>query len=234
MRPVPRQLGYHLGEEIPVGWATNAQTSSGNFNPNQPIPVHQRATLKIVGITIGQATTLFQDQDNANGQSIMLFAPALTNKLLACCSNDMVSALDAAGWRPPPRGRGGSGEARAPQGSPVRLPGVTEHHHDGQRHAAPRDDRTQRLRRDHRDRRPAHRGTGDQSPGPSAGAGTRHRPCPRSGPSDVPGRQPARLVRCPAASVRCSPARLPWACHHSDHSDRCARSSAWHSARIGP
>jgi hypothetical protein len=88
-----KKLGYHLGEEIPVGWATNAQTSSGNFNPNQPIPVHQRATLKIVGIVGGQATTLFQDQDNANGQSIMLFAPALTNKLLACCSNDMVSAL---------------------------------------------------------------------------------------------------------------------------------------------
>ena len=92
-----KKLGYHLGEEIPVGWATNAQTSSGNFNPNQPIPVHQRVTLKIVGITIGQATTLFQDQDNANGQSIMLFAPALTNKLLACCSNDMVSALTLQG-----------------------------------------------------------------------------------------------------------------------------------------
>ena len=92
-----KTLGYHLGEEIPVGWETNAQTSSGNFNPNQPIPVHQRASLKIVGIVGGQATTLFQDQDNANGQSIMLFAPALTNKLLACCSNDMVSALTLQG-----------------------------------------------------------------------------------------------------------------------------------------
>ena len=85
-----KALGYHLGEEIPVGWVTNAQSSSGNFNPNQPIPVHQRALVKLVGITTGQATTLFQDQDSANGQSIMLFAPALTNKLLACCSNDMV------------------------------------------------------------------------------------------------------------------------------------------------
>ena len=92
-----KTLGYHLGEVIPVGWETNAQTSSGNFNPNQPIPVHQRATLKIVGIAGGQATTLFQDQDNANGQSIMLFAPALTNNLLTCCSNDMVSALTLQG-----------------------------------------------------------------------------------------------------------------------------------------
>ena len=53
--------------------------------------------MKVVGITDGQATTLFQDQDNANGQSIMLFTPALTNKLLACCSNDMVSALTLQG-----------------------------------------------------------------------------------------------------------------------------------------
>lgn len=92
-----KTLGYHLGQEIPVGWATNAQTSSGNFNPNQPIPVHQRALVKIVGIDGGQATTLFQDQDSANGQSLMLFTPALTNKLLACCSNDMVSALTLRG-----------------------------------------------------------------------------------------------------------------------------------------
>ena len=92
-----KTFGYHVGEKIGVGWVTNAQSSSGNFNPNQPIPVHQRALVKIVGITDGQATTLFQDQDNANGQSIMLFTPALTNKLLACCSNDMVSALTLQG-----------------------------------------------------------------------------------------------------------------------------------------
>jgi hypothetical protein len=92
-----KALGYHLGEEISVGWVTNAQTSSGNFNPNQAIPVHQRALVKLVGITDGQATTLFQDQDNADGQSLMLFTPALTNKLLACCSNDMVSALTLQG-----------------------------------------------------------------------------------------------------------------------------------------
>ena len=49
--------------------------------------------MKLVGITGGQATTLFQDQDAAHSQSIMLFTPALTNKLLACCSNDMVSGL---------------------------------------------------------------------------------------------------------------------------------------------
>ena len=92
-----KALGYHVGDKIPVGWVTNTQTTSNSFNPNQPIPAHQRAMMTLVGITSGQATTLFQDQDNANGQSLMLFSPALTNKLLACCSNDMVSALTLQG-----------------------------------------------------------------------------------------------------------------------------------------
>ena len=92
-----QELGDHVGEEIPVGWETNAQVESGNLNPNQPVPADQQARLKVVGIADGQASTLFQDQDAANGQSIMLFAPALTNKLLACCSNDMLSALTLQG-----------------------------------------------------------------------------------------------------------------------------------------
>jgi hypothetical protein len=71
-----KALGYHVGDKIPVGWVTNLQATSGNFNPNQPVPAHQRARMTVVGITSGQATTLFQDQDNANGQSIMLFTPA--------------------------------------------------------------------------------------------------------------------------------------------------------------
>ena len=92
-----KALGYHLGETVPIGWVTNAQTASGNFNPNQPDPGPSAGAVKLVGISEGQATTLFQDQDSANGQSIMLFTPALTNKLLDCCSNDMVSALTLQG-----------------------------------------------------------------------------------------------------------------------------------------
>ena len=194
-----KALGYHVGEEIPVGWVTNAQTSSGNFNPNQPIPVHQRARVKLVGIAGGQATTLFQDQDNANGQSIMLFTPALTNKLLACCSNDMVSALTLQGGDRHLSAVEAAVKRALPKGLPFVYAGVTEHHRDRQRHAAPGDDRTQCLRRHHRDRRPAHRGAGDQSPGPPAGTGPRHRPGPRSGPPDVPVGQPPRLARRPAA-----------------------------------
>ena len=47
----------------------------------------------MVGISGGQASSLIHDQDNASGGRTILFTPALTNKLLECCSNDMVSGL---------------------------------------------------------------------------------------------------------------------------------------------
>jgi hypothetical protein len=92
-----KALGYHLGEVVPMGWLANAQTQSGNFSPNQLIPAAQRARVRLVGIGAGQASTLFQDGDSALNSSLMLFTPALTDKLLACCSNDMISGLTLQG-----------------------------------------------------------------------------------------------------------------------------------------
>jgi hypothetical protein len=92
-----RTFGYHLGEEVSVGWLTNAQAYSGNLSLNSVIPADQRARVKLVGISGGQVTDLFDDQDEASNQSLMLFTPALTDKLLACCSNDMLSALTLQG-----------------------------------------------------------------------------------------------------------------------------------------
>ena len=221
-----KELGYHVGEKIPIGWVTNAQTQSGNFNPNQPIPAHQRAMVTLVGIVGGQATTLFQDQDSANGQSIMLFTPALTNKLLACCSNDMLSALTLQGGDRHLSTVEAAVKGALPKGLPFVYVESQEHHRDGQRHAAPGDDRAQCLRRHHRDRRPAHRGPGDQSPGPAHAPRTSTSP----GPSE-------RTLRCacgtassarsvPSCSVRCSPARWPSLSRRSGRWDRCGRSSA--------
>lgn len=92
-----RALGYHLGQEIPVGWVTNKEVTSGDVSSNYTFPVTQTLKGRLVGIVGGQATTLFRDQDDANGNAVMLFSPALTNKLLACCSNDMLSALTLQG-----------------------------------------------------------------------------------------------------------------------------------------
>ena len=88
-----KAFGYHVGEEVPIGWLTNAQANSGNLALSSTIPADQRARVKLVGIAGGQATNLFEDQDEAQGQSVVLFTPALTDKLLACCSNTMLTAL---------------------------------------------------------------------------------------------------------------------------------------------
>ena len=88
-----KAFGYHLGEEVPVGWLTNEQATSGDLSLNSTIPADQRTRVKLVGIAGAQATNLFEDQDEAQGQSLVLFTPALTDKLLACCSNTMLSAL---------------------------------------------------------------------------------------------------------------------------------------------
>lgn len=93
-----KALGYHLGQTITMGWATNAQISSGDFNSHTVIPAGQQARVKLVGIAGAQATSLFQDEDaNNNNNSVLLFTPALTNKLLECCSNDMLTALTLQG-----------------------------------------------------------------------------------------------------------------------------------------
>lgn len=92
-----KAFGFHLGEKIHMGWGTNTQVASGNLNPNTVIPTDQRATVTLVGIAGGQVTALFQDQDAADNASLELFTPALTNKLLLCCSNDMLSALTLQG-----------------------------------------------------------------------------------------------------------------------------------------
>ena len=88
-----KTLGYHLGQTVAMGWATNTQINSGNFDQHTVIPARQRVEVKLVGLSGGQATSLFQDQDAASSGGIFLFTPALTDKLLACCSNEMTSAL---------------------------------------------------------------------------------------------------------------------------------------------
>ena len=67
-----KAFGYHVGEEVPIGWLTNAQANSGNSRASSTIPADQRARVKLVGIAGGQATNLFEDQDEAQGQSIVL------------------------------------------------------------------------------------------------------------------------------------------------------------------
>ncbi len=228
-----KALGYHLGEKIPVGWVTNAADPSGNFNPNQAGPGPS------AGVGDARRDHLRAGDDAVRGPRQRqrpvdhALRPGTDEQAPHLLQQRHDQRADAEGWRPPPLDRGGSGEARAPERSPVRLRGVAEHHRDGQRHSAPGDDRPQCLRRHHRDRRPAHRRAGDQSSGPPPRTGPRHRPGPRSGPPDVPVGQPPRFAWCPAARfvARRRRGRGPLAARATRTG--AASSSAWRSDRTG-
>ena len=85
--------GFHLGETVKIGWISNAFGASQGASPNVKVPRHHQMRMKLVGIGATNVDSLFQDQDNANSDQIELFTPAFTDKILACCSNDMESGI---------------------------------------------------------------------------------------------------------------------------------------------
>ena len=162
----------------------------------------------------------------------MLFAPALTNKLLACCSNDMVSALTLQGGDR----HLSAVEAAVKRALPKGLPFVYQESQNiiTTANATLRPETIalnvfggitgiaalliagQVISRRVRLRAP------DLDIARALGADP---------PMCLGTASSARSVPC--SSVRCSPARLPWVSRHSGHSDRCGRSSRWHFARTG-
>ena len=87
----------------------------------------------------------------------MLFTPALTNKLLACCSNDMMSALTLQGGNRYLSAVEAEVKRVLPKGLPFVYVQSESMRRDRQRHPAPRGHRARRLRRHRRRRRPSHR-----------------------------------------------------------------------------
>ena len=53
--------------------------------------------MKLVGVGAVDVDALFQDQDSAGSDQIVLFTPAFTHKLLECCTNDMLSGITLQG-----------------------------------------------------------------------------------------------------------------------------------------
>jgi ABC-type antimicrobial peptide transport system permease subunit len=91
-----RAFGLHLGQTVTIGWVTNAQ-SQGDNSINIKVPRTQRIRVKLVGVGAIDLNGLFQDQGGASSGGIELFTPAFTHKLLACCSNDMLSGITLQG-----------------------------------------------------------------------------------------------------------------------------------------
>jgi hypothetical protein len=78
----------HLGEVVTFGVYTNAQ-SVGNPNGLRP---RYRIKAQLVGVGTTSAANLVVDQFDADAgeSSTVLFAPALTRRLLDCCADDTV------------------------------------------------------------------------------------------------------------------------------------------------
>jgi hypothetical protein len=88
-----RALGLHLGQSVDIGWVSNSEgVSEGAASSSFKVPKSQHMRVTLVGVGAVDAGTLFQDQDDG-GNSIVLFTPAFTHKLLRCCTNTMESAL---------------------------------------------------------------------------------------------------------------------------------------------
>jgi hypothetical protein len=88
-------LRVHVGDMLPVGIYTNAQTQLPGFGTAKVKP-YRVVDEKVVGIAVFN-TTIIEDQAGAGNSSYNLFTPALTRQLLHCCVNYTESAVQVNG-----------------------------------------------------------------------------------------------------------------------------------------
>jgi hypothetical protein len=79
-----RNFHLHVGEVVPFGVYTNAQTALPNFG-QAPIRPHSRFSGTLVGIVLTNDEVVQDDVDVAN-DNLFLFSAALTRPLLTCCT----------------------------------------------------------------------------------------------------------------------------------------------------
>ena len=79
-------LGWHLGDVVPMGVYTNAQTALPDFG-KASVPPHVRVDLKLVGLVILPDSVVADDVDAGVSSYVQIFTPALTRPLLDCCVN---------------------------------------------------------------------------------------------------------------------------------------------------
>jgi hypothetical protein len=87
-------LGLHVGQIVPFGIYTNAQTQLPGFG-TASVPPHGTIVARLVGIII-DPTTVAQDDVDA-GTTLQIFTPALTRQLLSCCVNYAVTGVKVNG-----------------------------------------------------------------------------------------------------------------------------------------
>ena len=79
-------LGLHVGQVVPMGVYTNAQTNLPDFGTARVQP-YRRLNATLTGIVVLNNTLVEDDVDATASLTSGLFTPALTRPLLGCCTN---------------------------------------------------------------------------------------------------------------------------------------------------
>jgi hypothetical protein len=90
-------LGLHVGQTVPFGIYTNAQTELSGFG-TAAVPPYRRLDAKLVGIIVDPASVAADDIDS--GTTLQLFSPALARQLLSCCANYTLTGVKVDGGNP--------------------------------------------------------------------------------------------------------------------------------------
>ncbi len=114
---VAQGLGLHVGQVVPFGIYTNAQTALPGFGTTT-VPPYRRLRIELVGIIEDPGTVA---ADQADIESLQVFSPALTRQLLSCCANYTVTGLKVDGGGGVVRQVEREAQAALPTADPVIL-----------------------------------------------------------------------------------------------------------------
>jgi hypothetical protein len=91
-----RIFGFHVGQLVPFGIYTNAQTNDQAFGTAAVAP-YRRFEARMVGIVISSTSVVRDDTDGGNNENLLAFTPALTRPLLGCCVYFSAASVKVAG-----------------------------------------------------------------------------------------------------------------------------------------
>ena len=92
-----RDTAAHIGSVIPFGFYTNQQESEPGPSGDEYRPhPHLRLNMTVVGIGV-LSNAIIADDVDASSSDFMLFSPALTRRLTACCTQSTSTGLQLAG-----------------------------------------------------------------------------------------------------------------------------------------
>ncbi len=115
-------LGLHVGQVVPFGIYTNAQTQLPGFGTAR-VPPFRRIDITLVGIILDPTAVAADDVDSHT--TLQIFSPALTRQLLSCCANYTVTGVQVRGDQHVVDRVEAEAQRALPSGSPVILSAAT-------------------------------------------------------------------------------------------------------------